>query len=131
MERRRCCHHYLGLLVLRSQERKIRLIGQLFSYTRLVQTSKIQQSEERIQVLDVLRGFALAGILVINAMSILAVKGSTPAFTVQIPFLDRLLQDLILFFIESKFFTLFSLLFGIGFAIQIQSVICIFHNFHY
>lgn len=54
-------------------------------------------------------------------MSILAVKGSTPAFTVDIPFADRLLQDLILFFVESKFFTLFSLLFGIGFAIQIQS----------
>ena len=77
--------------------------------------------QERVQVLDVLRGFALLGILLINAMSILAVKGSTPAFTVDIPFLDRLLQDLILFFVESKFFTLFSLLFGIGFAIQIQS----------
>jgi uncharacterized protein len=76
---------------------------------------------DRIQVLDVLRGFALAGILIINAMSILAVKGSTPAFTVNIPFADRTLQDLILFFVESKFFTLFSLLFGIGFAIQIQS----------
>jgi len=76
---------------------------------------------ERIQVLDALRGFALAGILIINAMSILAVNGSTPAFTVNIPVLDRLLQDLILFFVESKFFTLFSLLFGIGFAIQIQS----------
>ena len=75
----------------------------------------------RLQILDVLRGFALLGILIINAMSILAVKGSTPAFTVDIPFLDRLLQDLILFFVESKFFTLFSLLFGIGFAIQIQS----------
>jgi uncharacterized protein len=76
---------------------------------------------ERIQVLDALRGFALAGILIINAMSILAVNGSTPAFTVNIPVLDRLLQDLILFFVESKFFTLFSLLFGIGFAIEIQS----------
>ncbi|NCV78123.1 MAG: DUF418 domain-containing protein, partial [Burkholderiaceae bacterium] len=54
-------------------------------------------------------------------MSILAVKGSTPAFTVDIPSADRALQDLILLFIESKFFTLFSLLFGIGFAIQIQS----------
>lgn len=75
----------------------------------------------RIQVLDVLRGFALAGILIINAMSIMAVKGSTPAFTVDLSWPDRLLQDLILFFIESKFFTLFSLLFGIGFAIQIQS----------
>ena len=77
--------------------------------------------QDRVQVLDVLRGFALFGILNINAMSILAVKGSTPAFTVDISFLDRLLQDLILFFVESKFFTLFSLLFGIGFAIQIQS----------
>ena len=76
---------------------------------------------DRVQVLDVLRGFALAGILIINSMSILAVKGSTPAFTVNIPFTDRLLQDLILFFVESKFFTLFSLLFGISFAIQIQS----------
>ena len=79
------------------------------------------ENQERVQVLDVLRGFALAGILVINAMSILAVKGSTPAFTVDIPWADRTLQDLILFFVESKFFTLFSLLFGIGFAIQIQS----------
>jgi len=78
-------------------------------------------ADQRIQVLDSLRGFALAGILIINAMSILAVKGSTPAFTVKLPVLDRLLQDLILFFVESKFFTLFSLLFGIGFAIQIQS----------
>ena len=86
-----------------------------------MQSGKNLESQERIQVLDVLRGFALAGILIINAMSILAVKGSTPAFTVDIPFADRTLQDLILYFVESKFFTLFSLLFGIGFAIQIQS----------
>ena len=83
--------------------------------------SNLEEKQKRIQVLDVLRGFALLGILIINAMSILAVKGSTPAFTVEIPIADRVLQDLILFFIESKFFTLFSLLFGIGFAIQIQS----------
>lgn len=82
---------------------------------------RLDDGKQRIQALDSLRGFALVGILVINAMSILAVKGSTPAFTVKIPFFDRILQDLILFFVESKFFTLFSLLFGIGFAIQIQS----------
>lgn len=86
-----------------------------------MQQANNQSAQDRVEVLDVLRGFALAGILVINAMSILAVKGSTPAFTVSIPFFDRLLQDLILFFVESKFFTLFSLLFGISFAIQIQS----------
>ena len=68
----------------------------------------IVKNQDRIQVLDVLRGFALAGILIINAMSILAVKGSTPAFTVDIPWADRILQDFILFYIESKFFTLSS-----------------------
>lgn len=77
--------------------------------------------QERVVALDSLRGFALFGILLINSMSILAVVGSTPMFTINIPWPDRLLQDLILFFVESKFFTLFSLLFGIGFAIQIQS----------
>ena len=86
-----------------------------------MQNRSTQIEQDRVQVLDVLRGFALAGILIINAMSILAVNGSTPAFTIDIPVLDRTLQDLILFFVESKFFTLFSLLFGIGFAIQIQS----------
>jgi uncharacterized protein len=80
-----------------------------------------RNSANRVQVLDSTRGFALAGILIINAMSILAVKGSTPAFTISIPAPERFLQDVILFFIESKFFTMFSLLFGIGFAIQIQS----------
>jgi uncharacterized protein len=85
--------------------------------------SKVAEAKnsDRMAVLDVVRGFALAGILVINAMSILAVTGSTPAFTISLPFADRLLQDVILFFVESKFFTLFSLLFGIGFAIQIES----------
>ena len=92
----------------------------LFYYSQM-QLTNSPENQDRVGVLDVLRGFALAGILVINAMSILAVKGSTPAFTVDIPPADRAVQDLILFFIESKFFTLFSLLFGIGFAIQIQS----------
>ena len=63
--------------------------------------SNLEEKQKRIQVLDVLRGFALIGILIINAMSILAVKGSTPAFIVVIPIADRVLQDLILFFVES------------------------------
>lgn len=84
-------------------------------------TSTTQLAIPRYEVLDILRAFALGGILVINAMSILAVIGSTPAFTVDIPPADRALQDAILFFVESKFFTLFSLLFGISFAIQIGS----------
>jgi len=87
----------------------------------IVQLDQLRPVLGRVQVLDGLRGFALAGIVVINAMSILAVKGSTPAFTVDIPVADRALQDLILLLVESKFFTLFSLLFGVSFAIQIAS----------
>lgn len=83
--------------------------------------TKVLLGSERIDFLDVLRAIALGGILLINAMSILAVKGSTPAFTVDVPWAERALQDAILFFVESKFFTLFSLLFGISFAIQIGS----------
>lgn len=77
--------------------------------------------KSRAGVLDALRGFALLGIVIINAQSIFAVAGSIPQFTYPLAAADRFLQDLILFFIESKFFTLFSLLFGIGFAIQMQS----------
>ena len=106
----------------RAQAYRIRLTDRLVSfYNREMQSQKVNLTQERVQVLDVLRGFALLGIILINSMSILAVKGSTPAFTIDIPAQDRFLQDLILFFVESKFFTLFSLLFGIGFAIQIQS----------
>ncbi|MFM2152446.1 MAG: hypothetical protein RL199_881, partial [Pseudomonadota bacterium] len=65
--------------------------------------------------------FALAGILVINATTIFAVRGSIPGFFIPIPAAERLLQDLILVLIESKFFTLFSLLFGIGFSLQMKS----------
>ncbi|MEY4349244.1 MAG: hypothetical protein RL719_541 [Actinomycetota bacterium] len=77
--------------------------------------------KSRAGVLDALRGFALLGIVIINAQSIFAVSGSIPQFTYPLSAADRFLQDLILFFVESKFFTLFSLLFGIGFAIQMQS----------
>jgi len=62
--------------------------------------SSANNQNSRIQVLDALRGFALAGILIINANSILAVKGSTPAFSISIPGVERALQDLILFFME-------------------------------
>lgn len=74
---------------------------------------------ERIQVVDTLRGFALFGILLVNMAFF---KSSwTPAqvtASADQSTLDRLVTLLIDLLAEGKFFTLFSFLFGYGFAIQ-------------
>jgi uncharacterized membrane protein YeiB len=74
---------------------------------------------ERIQTLDVLRGFALLGILLMNieAMAgpvMAAATGLDPALAGP----DRWADALVYVFVQGKFFTLFSLLFGIGFAVM-------------
>ena len=76
-------------------------------------------SRERIDVIDVLRGIALFGILAANMRTFNA-PGQIYA---DIEFLfhspaDLAGQAFIDFFITGKFITLFSFLFGIGFAIQ-------------
>ena len=73
---------------------------------------------ERIQTLDVLRGFALLGILLVN-MSYFA----NPVQYAMIPHPDtnainRAAEWLVRFLAEGKFFSLFSFLFGLGFTIQ-------------
>jgi uncharacterized protein len=74
------------------------------------------QPSERIQILDVLRGFALFGVLLIN-MTDMAGFGptSSPA-----TWLDDTTSALFEFFIGGRFKGLFSILFGIGFTIQIR-----------
>jgi len=47
-----------------------------------------------------------------------ASPGTLPFLSINEAPLDRLLLTLLLVFVESKFFTVFSLLFGIGFALQ-------------
>lgn len=63
---------------------------------------------ERVLALDVLRGFALFGILVVNILDY-APRATTAA--------DRHLIDAIGVFAEGTFYPLFALLFGIGFAV--------------
>ena len=75
---------------------------------------------ERIEIVDVLRGFALFGILCINIFAI-ANPGSPPGFQFRGSWGDTLIYGLIIALVESKFFTLFSSLFGLGFAIQLLS----------
>jgi len=73
---------------------------------------------ERIEVIDVLRGFALWGILLINITAFKA-PGAPPGFLVEGSIVDRAVIQALVLFVESKFFTLFSFLFGLGFAIQL------------
>ncbi|MHC1654017.1 DUF418 domain-containing protein [Stenotrophomonas maltophilia] len=78
-------------------------------------------SGERIAVLDVLRGAALLGILLMN---IEAFSGPLDlAFTgidTHWHGIDYWADALVYVFVQGKFFTLFSLLFGAGFAVMAQ-----------
>ena len=70
----------------------------------------------RIIALDVLRGFALLGILVVNIMNFGGVGSLGQEWT---GFADKAVQGFIRFFASGKFFSMFAMLFGIGFAMQI------------
>lgn len=74
-------------------------------------------AKERIDSVDILRGFALFGILLINITAFKS-PGAPPGLGVQSDWLNETVLFTIVAFIESKFFTLFSFLFGLGFSIQ-------------
>jgi uncharacterized protein len=77
------------------------------------------QPGERIQIIDILRGFALFGILLVNmAIFIHPIFAFLLPLDPATPPLDRAAAWLIHFVAEGKFYSLFSLLFGLGFAIQ-------------
>lgn len=77
--------------------------------------------EDRIQLLDALRGFAVCGILLVNMPVFMGYYYLTPPQQATLPFAvaDKITMLLIHFFVEGKFYTIFSLLFGIGFAVQL------------
>lgn len=70
---------------------------------------------ERILALDVLRGFAMFGVLVAYCVWSL---GTAPeeSWTA----LDKTLGELIGFFVDGKFYTILAFLFGLGFSIQLS-----------
>jgi uncharacterized protein len=76
---------------------------------------------ERIAVVDVLRAFALLGIIVTHAeMGFLAGPGPGPDF-MQFGALDGAVHRWVGILVESKFFSIFSFLFGLSFAIQLSN----------
>ncbi|MBD1381988.1 DUF418 domain-containing protein [Metabacillus arenae] len=78
--------------------------------------------QERVRELDIIRGFALLGILAAN-MSFFSTPGVYLLMTEvewwNSPW-DQLADKLIHFFATSKFFTMFSFLFGLGFVLFLQ-----------
>jgi uncharacterized protein len=80
-------------------------------------------ADERIDVLDVLRGFALLGVLIANALWFFSGFGDLePEQVAKLPMvvLDPAVLELESFFVVNKFITIFSFLFGVGFALQMR-----------
>ena len=68
--------------------------------------------DQRVLLIDILKGFALTGVLMVNMMSYGAYGDQWTGSV------DRAFRFIDLFFFEHRFWHLFSLLFGLGFAIQ-------------
>lgn len=76
---------------------------------------------DRIVSLDVVRGFALLGIFLMNIEGMAGtIIGTASGIDARWAGIDRLVDALIYFFVQGKFYTLFSLLFGVGFAIFLE-----------
>jgi len=76
---------------------------------------------ERIQALDVLRGVAVAGILFANVLAFFGLSFLPPDRAAVFPTAaaDHVAEVLEHIFVDGKFYSLFSLLFGIGFGVQL------------
>src|SRR5204863_1582781 len=77
------------------------------------------QQAERIELLDALRGLAVCGILIGNMQWFSGYGMMPPALEAQAPLTDQIVHLLVHFLIEGKFYSIFSFLFGFGFALQI------------
>jgi len=76
---------------------------------------------ERIEVLDVLRGFALFGILLVNMIAFGHVMMEAATLPLEYDTaLDHVAGWGIRWLAEGKFYSLFSLLFGLGFMLQMM-----------
>jgi len=77
---------------------------------------------ERIQALDVLRGVAVAGILFANVLAFFGLSFMPPERAAALPTAaaDHVAAFLEHVFVDGKFYSIFSLLFGIGFGVQLS-----------
>lgn len=88
------------------------------------QTAALQpvSARERIQLIDVLRGFALFGVLLANMAWLSGediVLTDARAASLPTAAIDHYAKYLINFFVDGKANTIFAFLFGLGFAVQL------------
>lgn len=82
------------------------------------------QPKERVVFLDILRGFALMGILFANILSwsglkFIPIEDIIAMGNVAV---DQKLYHALLFFVDTKFYSIFSILFGVGFFCRFQEI---------
>jgi len=82
----------------------------------------ISLKPHRIHCVDALRGFALAGVALVHMLEQYIAGAAPEGFMEGVNSLpDEILQGLVKLLFTGKFFALFSILFGLSFAIQMQS----------
>lgn len=77
---------------------------------------------ERVALVDALRGFALCGVFISNTFTWFSGRNLLPheqAHALETSPLEAVVTGLYHFFVNQKFVTLFSFLFGLGFSIQL------------
>ena len=81
------------------------------------------KTSRRYIILDALRGFALLGICMANFPEFSLYTFLRPEAAAAFPSAgaDRVMRFLLYFFVDGKFYTIFSLLFGMGFSIIISN----------
>lgn len=77
---------------------------------------------ERLELIDALRGFALAGVLLVNLGSFTLYAFLDDAARAALPTagFDRMADAIKSLLVDDKAITLFSMLFGLGFALQLE-----------
>lgn len=83
------------------------------------------KASERFMILDILRGFALLGIAIANfpEFSLYTFLHDDAAAAMPTAAADRVARFVQYMLIDGKFYTIFSLLFGIGFSIIISNAV--------
>ncbi|WP_313918331.1 DUF418 domain-containing protein [Tahibacter sp.] len=76
-------------------------------------------TDQRVDAMDVLRGFALIGVLWMNIEWFNRPVAELPRMDVTISGADYAVAWFVKIFVEGKFYRLFSLLFGMGFALML------------
>lgn len=76
---------------------------------------------DRIQVIDCLRGFALIGIVMAHCANQYIAGPPGPGYTILFGPVDELVGNVGMYLTFGKFFTIFSFLFGLSFAIQMEN----------